>query len=127
MNKILVPHPSTGARESEDGVDKAQPFLVTKVLWLDILASTATGKAPQTRYQKWLQLDQIDMSRLTGCRNWVMQAVGDISTISSRKTRSGFSKSDELQLKALEQVLDEGIERMKLGEVRFRAPGVGVH
>ncbi|EFY94120.1 Zn(2)-C6 fungal-type DNA-binding domain protein [Metarhizium robertsii ARSEF 23] len=116
VNKILVPHPSTGARESEDGVDKAQPFLVTKVLWLDILASTATGKAPQTRYQKWLQLDQIDMSRLTGCRNWVMQAVGDISTISSRKTRSGFSKSDELQLKALEQVLDEGIERMKLGE-----------
>ncbi|KAF5136413.1 Pestheic acid cluster transcriptional regulator 3 [Metarhizium anisopliae] len=116
VNKILVPHPSTGARESGDGVDKAQPFLVTKVLWLDILASTATGKAPQTRYQRWLQLDQIDMSRLMGCRNWVMQAVGDISTISSRKTRSGFLKSDELQLKALEQVLDEGIERMKLGE-----------
>ncbi|EFY88518.1 hypothetical protein MAC_05412 [Metarhizium acridum CQMa 102] len=122
VNKILVPHPSTGTRESGDGVDKAQPFLVTKVLWLDILASTATGKAPQTRYQRWLQLDQIDMSRLMGCRNWVMQAVGDISTISSRKTGSGFSKSDELQLKALEQVLDEGIERMNLGGVRFEFP-----
>lgn len=46
-----------------------------------------------------------------------MKAIGDVSSIAARRTRSGFCKSDELQLKAIEQVLEEGIERMKLGEV----------
>jgi hypothetical protein len=121
VNKLLVPHPADSVGAG-DGADKAQPFLVTKVLWLDILASTATGTAPQTRYREWLGLETIDMSRVMGCRNWVMRAVGDVSCISARKLRSGYSKSDELQLKAIEQVLEEGIERMKLGMVSAAAP-----
>ncbi|KAK2599170.1 hypothetical protein QQS21_005360 [Conoideocrella luteorostrata] len=114
VNKILVSHPSTDTQKPTDGVDRAQPFLVTKVLWLDILASTATGMGPQTRYQKWLELDQIDMSRVMGCQNWVMKAIGDISTIAGRQSDTGPLKSDELQLKAIEQILEEGIERMRL-------------
>lgn len=117
VNKLLVPRSSKEITGAGDDADKAQPFLVTKVLWLDILASTATGTAPQTNYQKWLQLEEIDMSKVMGCRDWVMKAIGDISTISSRKTTARISKSDELQLKAIEQVLEEGMEKMKLGMV----------
>ncbi|PNY27528.1 Transcriptional regulatory protein UME6 [Tolypocladium capitatum] len=108
--------PDAVARGSADmdqpllsGIDLAQRFLVTKVIWLDVLASTATGTAPRTNYRGWLGLDEIDMSRVMGCQNWAMLAIGDLSTLAFEEAGPD-AEPDYARLREIELRLEEGLE-----------------
>lgn len=89
------------------GIDLAERFLVTKVVWLDVLAATVTGTAPRTRYAEWLDVEGVDMSRVMGCRNWAMRAIGDLASVAAEGDADG-----ELDGRAIDRIkkrLEEGL------------------
>ncbi|UNI16511.1 hypothetical protein JDV02_002939 [Purpureocillium takamizusanense] len=90
------------------GIDLAERFLVTKVVWLDVLAATVTGTAPRTRYAEWLDVEGVDMSRVMGCRNWAMRAIGDLASVAVEG-----DADDEPDVRAVEDIrkrLEQGLE-----------------
>ncbi|KND89087.1 Transcriptional regulatory protein UME6 [Tolypocladium ophioglossoides CBS 100239] len=92
-----------------NGIDLAQRFLVTKVIWLDVLASTATGTAPRTNYREWLDLEAFDMSRVMGCQSWAMMAIGDLSTLAFQEVEPD-AEPDYARLREIELRLEEGLD-----------------
>lgn len=92
-----------------NGIDLAQRFLVTKVIWLDVLASTATGTAPRTNYRGWLDLAEIDMSRVMGCQSWAMLAIGDLSTLAFQEVEPD-AEPDYARLREIERRLEDGLQ-----------------
>ncbi|KAJ6441548.1 abc1 domain-containingprotein [Purpureocillium lavendulum] len=91
------------------GIDLAERFLVTKVVWLDVLAATVTGTAPRTRYAEWLRVEGVDMSRVMGCRNWAMRAIGDLASAAAESDSDAELDTRAIQdiRKRLEQGLDD--------------------
>lgn len=92
-------------------------FLVTNVLWFDILACVSTGTAPQIPYKCWLGVDGVDTANLMGCHNWVLPAIGDIASLKQWKDENelkGLLSVRELASRAheIELHLEKGIERL---------------
>lgn len=94
--------------------------MVAKVVWLDILASTTTGSIPQTDYRRWLNAGQIDLSQIMGCENWVMELIGALAGIESRRQGSDFRQADVNQLEEVEKNLEDGIENIKKNDYKVR-------
>jgi hypothetical protein len=65
-------------------MNTAQKFILANLVWIDILAPLATGTAPQLPYHDWLNTGKIDMSRVMGCQNSIMIAIGDLMALESR-------------------------------------------
>ena len=77
------------------------------MVWLDVLAATVTGTAPRTRYAEWLDVEGVDMSRVMGCRNWAMRAIGDLASVAAEGDADG-----ELDGRAIDRIkkrLEEGL------------------
>ncbi|KAH7159541.1 fungal-specific transcription factor domain-containing protein [Dactylonectria estremocensis] len=74
---------SRAESELVGGIAIAQKFQVANLLWFDILACTSTGASPRTPYRQWLNVPEVDMSRVMGCQNWMMAIIGDISSLSA--------------------------------------------
>lgn len=99
------------------GIDLAERFLVTKVVWLDVLAATVTGTAPRTRYAEWLDVEGVDMSRVMGCRNWAMRAIGDLASVAAEGDADG-----ELDGRAIDRIkkwLEEGLNALDTESVSW--------
>ncbi|KAF7556238.1 hypothetical protein G7046_g6351 [Stylonectria norvegica] len=69
-------------------------FFTAILIYIDIVASTSVGRAPLLKDCHAVTLSfvqghdasgAIDLSSVIGCQNWVMLAIGDISTLYSRK------------------------------------------
>lgn len=65
-------------------VDAAMRFHMAQLLWFEMVACVATGKAPKLPYQTWLALDDLDMSCVMGCQNWAMLALGDVALLETQ-------------------------------------------
>ncbi|KAH9230709.1 hypothetical protein K456DRAFT_1842037 [Colletotrichum gloeosporioides 23] len=65
-------------------VDAAMRFHMAQLLWFEMVACVATGKAPKLPYQAWLALDDLDMSCVMGCQNWAMLALGDVALLETQ-------------------------------------------
>ncbi|KAM0281131.1 hypothetical protein ACHAQH_003710 [Verticillium albo-atrum] len=75
---------SSSSRERR-GVDAALSFHAPVLLWMDLLACASTGDAPFLPYESWLQMEGFDMTRIMGCQNWVMKAIGDLAVLEEWK------------------------------------------
>ncbi|EKJ77490.1 hypothetical protein FPSE_02363 [Fusarium pseudograminearum CS3096] len=75
--------PSSSDFDFQRGMNTAQKFLLSNLVWIDILAPLATGTAPKLPYHDWLNAGKIDMSRVMGCSNCIMIAIGDMMALSS--------------------------------------------
>ncbi|KAL3963413.1 hypothetical protein ACCO45_000417 [Purpureocillium lilacinum] len=110
-----LPRPWRGAARTPTSRSSAvstsrSGFLVTKVVWLDVLAATVTGTAPRTRYAEWLDVEGVDMSRVMGCRNWAMRAIGDLASVAAEGDADG-----ELDGRAIDRIkkwLEEGLNAL---------------
>lgn len=110
MNRVS---PSSISSEDTalDGLVLAQRFLITKVVWLDVLASTGTGKPPKSNYHEWLDLVEIETctSDVFGYQNWVMKAIGDLSTMFSDEALAK-SDPDPAKINEIKTQLAEGMD-----------------
>ncbi|CRK26542.1 hypothetical protein BN1708_014550 [Verticillium longisporum] len=75
---------SSSARERR-GIDAALSFHAPVLLWMDLLACASTGNVPFLPYETWLQMEGFDMTKIMGCQNWVMKAIGDLAVLEERK------------------------------------------
>lgn len=69
----------------------ALPFLVTCVLWFDLVSCVSTGTSPRLPYKKLLAMEVIDLETVMGCANWAMLAIGDLASLNAWK-KNAFSQ-----------------------------------
>ncbi|QPC69277.1 hypothetical protein HYE68_000029 [Fusarium pseudograminearum] len=101
--------PSSSDFDFQRGMNTAQKFLLSNLVWIDILAPLATGTAPKLPYHDWLNAGKIDMSRVMGCSNCIMIAIGDMMALSSE---ASTLDSDDLgiAIRGLEKRIMGGID-----------------
>ncbi|KAF0640837.1 hypothetical protein FPSE5266_02364 [Fusarium pseudograminearum] len=101
--------PSSSDFDFQRGMNTAQKFLLSNLVWIDILAPLATGTAPKLPYHDWLNAGKIDMSRVMGCSNCIMIAIGDTMALSSE---ASTLDSDDLgiAIRGLEKRIMGGID-----------------
>lgn len=92
-------------------MNTAQKFILANLVWIDILAPLATGTIPQLPYHDWLNTGKIDMSRVMGCQNSIMIAIGDLmalearaSSMSTESLQAGIFSLDKRILNAVNTV-----------------------
>ncbi|KAH7251458.1 fungal-specific transcription factor domain-containing protein [Fusarium tricinctum] len=97
--------------ELKRGMNTAQKFILANLVWIDILAPLATGTVPQLPYHDWLNTGKIDMSRVMGCQNSIMIAIGDLmalelraSSMSTESLQAGIFSLDKRILNAVNTV-----------------------
>ncbi|KAF4978145.1 hypothetical protein FZEAL_5443 [Fusarium zealandicum] len=91
------------------GMDTAQRFMVANFLWIDILSPVSTGAAPKLPYHEWLDDAKIDMSRVMGCQNCIMVAIGDLFAVEAKA--SSMSTEDlQSRITELEQQIFDGMK-----------------
>lgn len=61
----------------------ALSFLVTVILWFDLLSCASTNSPPRMPYRELLDNNMVNMSTTMGVQNTVMSAIGDIATLST--------------------------------------------
>lgn len=61
----------------------ALSFLVTVILWFDLLSCASTNRPPRLPYRELIDNNMVDMSTTMGVQNTVMRAIGDIATLSA--------------------------------------------
>lgn len=76
--------PSNPDFDFQRGMNTAQKFILSNLVWIDVLAPLATGTAPKLPYHDWLIAGNIDMSRVMGCSNCIMITIGDMMSLDSR-------------------------------------------
>jgi hypothetical protein len=94
-------------------------FLTVAVIWFDIFACVATGRAPRLPYQQWLRIKGLNTADLMGCENWVMIAIGDLAHFSiwkDKQEEEGMLSIRELASrgKDIEMYLESGIQDLDL-------------
>jgi len=103
------PDPSSPDFDFLRGMNTAQKFLLANLLWIDVLAPVSTGEAPKLPYREWLDAGKIDMSRVMGCQNSIVVAIGDLVAVDSK---AGSMNTDTLQehILELEKQIFDGME-----------------
>ncbi|KAM0321937.1 hypothetical protein ACHAQA_009834 [Verticillium albo-atrum] len=108
---------STSSREQR-GVDAALSFHAPVLLWMDLLACASTGDAPNLPYEAWLGMEGFDMTRIMGCQNWVMKAIGDLAVLEKWKSSLGGETENALDWidrgKQIGDELEAGMEELDL-------------
>lgn len=99
----------------------ALSFLITTIMWFDLLACASTGKAPRMPYKVLLDENIVDMSNYMGAQNWVMRAIGDIATLDAWKHNvkdDGATSHSELASRGqvIEQQLERGLKDLNSSE-----------
>ncbi|KAH8683587.1 fungal-specific transcription factor domain-containing protein [Ilyonectria robusta] len=95
------------------GIAIAQRFQVANLLWFDILACTSTGSQPRTPYRQWLNVQEVDMSRVMGCQNWMMIIIGDIASLGA-EGNSYEPEALHSNIEALEARIHYGLDALDL-------------
>lgn len=118
-----VAHPRLGADSA------GLQFLITVVLWHDLISCISVDRIPRLPYVSWLTSSDLRMEDITGCRDWVMQAIGDIATLRDWKEKqklTGQLSVLQLATKArhIEESLSDGLDT---SEVRRAAPAIRRH
>ncbi|KAL2676587.1 hypothetical protein Neosp_010351 [[Neocosmospora] mangrovei] len=103
------PDPSSPDFDFLRGMNTAQKFLLANLLWIDVLAPVSTGEAPKLPYREWLEAGKIDMSRVMGCQNSIVVAIGDLVAVDSK---AGSMNTETLQehILELEKQIFDGME-----------------
>lgn len=103
------PDPSSPDFDFLRGMNTAQKFLLANLLWIDVLAPVSTGASPKLPYREWLDAGKIDMSRVMGCQNSIMIAIGDLVTVDAK---AGSMSAEMLQetILALERQIFDGMK-----------------
>ncbi|XEV01512.1 hypothetical protein FSHL1_006799 [Fusarium sambucinum] len=102
-------NPSSSDFDFQRGMNTAQKFILANLVWIDILAPLATGTAPKLPYHDWLNAGRIDMSRVMGCSNCIMIAIGEMMALSSEASTMG-SNSFKIAIRGLEKRIFDGME-----------------
>ncbi|KAF5971094.1 C6 zink-finger PRO1A [Fusarium coicis] len=100
-------NPSSPDFDFQRGMNTAQKFILSNLVWIDILAPLATGTAPRLPYHDWLNAGNIDMSRVMGCSNCIMIVIGDMMVLDS--------KALALEREALQIAIDDLEKRIHMG------------
>lgn len=102
----------------------ALSFLVTVILWFDLLSCASTGSAPRLPYRSLLDEDIVDMSTTMGVRNGVMRAIGDIATLSMASTHTHFNIESKysVQYRRVEKCLRQELATLE-NEICTPNPG----
>jgi hypothetical protein len=90
-------------------MNTAQKFILSNLVWIDILAPLATRTAPKLPYHDWLNAGKIDMSRVMGCSNCIMIAIGDMMVLSAEARTMG-SDGLGIAIRELEKRIMDGID-----------------
>ncbi|KAL9572297.1 hypothetical protein ACKAV7_003498 [Fusarium commune] len=101
--------PSSPDFDFQRGMNTAQKFILSNLVWIDILAPLATGTAPNLPYHDWLIAGNIDMSRVMGCSNCIMIAIGDMMALGSKASKMG-SEALQIAINDLEKRIYNGID-----------------
>ncbi|WAO93590.1 Zn(2)-C6 fungal-type domain-containing protein [Fusarium falciforme] len=103
------PDPSSPDFDFLRGMNTAQKFLLANLLWIDVLAPVSTGASPKLPYREWLDAGKIDISRVMGCQNSIMIAIGDLVAVDSK---AGSMSTETLQesILELEKQIFDGME-----------------
>ncbi|KAF5604371.1 neutral amino acid permease [Fusarium pseudocircinatum] len=101
--------PSSSDFDFQRGMNTAQKFILSNLVWIDILAPLATGTAPRLPYHDWLNAGKIDMSRVMGCSNCIMIAIGDMMALDS-KAMTMDSGALQIAIDDLERRIHDGID-----------------
>ncbi|OQD89065.1 hypothetical protein PENANT_c003G05838 [Penicillium antarcticum] len=114
-------------RSPKSGMVEGLQFLTVAVIWSDIFACVATGRAPRLPYQQWLRIQGLNTADLMGCENWVMVVIGDLAHLSiwkEKQEEEGMLSIRELASrgKEIERCLEGGIQDLDLA--RCAHPGV---
>ncbi|CRK26009.1 hypothetical protein BN1708_004080 [Verticillium longisporum] len=109
---------SSSARERR-GIDAALSFHAPVLLWMDLLACASTGNVPFLPYETWLQMEGFDMTKIMGCQNWVMKAIGDLAVLEERKVSLKGQTEDALldwigRARKIGDELEAGMEGLDL-------------
>ncbi|OKL60462.1 hypothetical protein UA08_03949 [Talaromyces atroroseus] len=90
----------------------ALSFLITVILWFDLLSCASTNCAPRMPYRSLLDANIVDMSTTMGVRNNVMRAIGDIASLSADNilVHSRIEPSILIERRAIEQSLKRELE-----------------
>ncbi|CRG82702.1 hypothetical protein PISL3812_00046 [Talaromyces islandicus] len=90
----------------------ALSFLITTIMWFDLLACASTGKAPRMPYKVLLDKNIVDMSIYMGAQNWVMRAIGDIAALDKWKNNAqDDSAPDPSDLVSRGRIIERQLER----------------
>ncbi|KAJ5306945.1 C6 transcription factor [Penicillium antarcticum] len=106
-------------RSPKSGMVEGLQFLTVAVIWSDIFACVATGRAPRLPYQQWLRIQGLNTADLMGCENWVMVVIGDLAHLSiwkEKQEEEGMLSIRELASrgKEIERCLEGGIQDLDL-------------
>ncbi|KAF5639257.1 C6 zink-finger PRO1A [Fusarium sp. NRRL 52700] len=102
-------NPSSPDFDFQRGMNTAQKFILSNLVWIDILAPLATGTAPRLPYHDWLNAGKIDMSRVMGCSNCIMIAIGDMMALNS-KAITMDNEALRIAIDDLEKRIHNGID-----------------
>ncbi|KAM0424218.1 hypothetical protein ACHAPT_010590 [Fusarium lateritium] len=91
------------------GMNTAQKFLLANLIWIDVLAPVSTGASPKLPYREWLDAGKIDMSRVMGCQNSIIIAIGDLVAVDS-KASSMSTETLQASILELEKQIFDGME-----------------
>ncbi|KAI1046072.1 hypothetical protein LB505_013385, partial [Fusarium chuoi] len=101
--------PSSPDFDFQRGMNIAQKFILSNLVWIDILAPLSTGNAPRLPYHDWLDAGKIDMSRVMGCSNCIMVAIGDMMALDS-KAITMDNETLQIAIDDLDERINNGIE-----------------
>lgn len=124
-SRVYGAHPASISSSFYDrrGSHQGLEFLMVTVVWFDLFASLATGRAPRLPYQDWLCTPGLNTADLMGCQNWVMVIIGDLANFSiwkERQENNGSLSIRELAGKGqeIEARLENGIQNLDISKVR---------
>ncbi|KAF4422230.1 C6 zink-finger PRO1A [Fusarium acutatum] len=101
--------PSSPDFDFQRGMNTAQKFILSNLIWIDILAPLATGIAPRLPYHDWLNAGKIEMSRVMGCSNCIMIAIGDMMALDSTAITIDY-EALQIAIDDLEKRIHDGID-----------------
>lgn len=68
------------------GAEAALAFHLPVMLWMDLCACVSTRQRPKLPYKAWLgRGSSIDLENMMGCRNGVMECIGDLGALEEWK------------------------------------------
>ncbi|KAJ3502062.1 hypothetical protein NM208_g16805 [Fusarium decemcellulare] len=94
------------------GMRTAEEFMMVNILWFDLLSCVSTAAAPRAPYHEWIESGNIDLSRVMGCQNSTMLAIGDIATLEAQAA-SMDSQSLQHSISELEQRILQFIQALE--------------
>jgi len=95
-----------------DATATAISFMCGVILWFDILSTITTGKKTLLHAHREVILAVIHIDNITGCRNWVVSRIDEISDLAARQSVEIITDQEFWEINAQAQQI---MERLKTG------------